>query len=56
MYINTIDHKKNHFGFPPVTLVFKYIWKISYFVMYLFQHKYISYVQICKCLLEFLFK
>jgi hypothetical protein len=27
--------------------------QFSYFVMYLFQHKYISYVQVYKCLLEF---
>jgi hypothetical protein len=56
MYINIIDNKKIHYKTPPVTLVLKYIWKFSYFVTYLFQHKYISYVQIYKCLLDFLFK
>ncbi len=33
-----------------------YICNFSYFVMCIFWHKYISYVQVCKCLLEFLFK
>jgi hypothetical protein len=51
MYINIIHYKT-----PLITLVLKYICNFSYFVTYLFEHKYISYVQVCKCLLDFIFK
>jgi hypothetical protein len=53
MYINIIHHKKNHYKILSITLVLKYIYKFSYFMTYLFWHKYISYVQIYKFLLEF---
>jgi hypothetical protein len=33
MYINSIHHKKTHPKIPSTTLLFKYIFKISNFVM-----------------------
>jgi hypothetical protein len=45
--------KKNHHKTPFITLVLRCICNFSYSMMYLFQHKYTSYVQVYKCLLEF---
>jgi hypothetical protein len=57
MYTNIIHDKKNSLqNSTSITLGLKYICNFSYFVTYLFQHKYISYVQVHKWLFEFFFK
>jgi hypothetical protein len=53
MCINIIHHQKNHYKTWLVTLILKYICNFSYFVMYLFQQKYTSYVHVNNFLLEF---
>jgi hypothetical protein len=56
MYINVVHHQKIHYKTPPITLILKYIYNFSYFVMWFFWHKYTSYVEVCKCSLERLHK
>jgi len=53
MYIKIIHHKKIYYKTPCITLNFEVYLQFLYSMTYLFQHKSTSYVQICKCLLEF---
>jgi len=46
--------KKIDYKISPITLVLKYIYNFSYSMTHSFWHKYTSYVQVHKCLLEFL--
>ncbi len=46
--------QKNHYKITFITLVLRCICIFSYSMMYLFRHKYTSYVQVYKCLLELL--
>jgi hypothetical protein len=45
MYINVIHHKKFEQKIPHITLILKYICKISYFVTSIICDTYIPYIQ-----------